>query len=461
MSFSTLEFILLFLPIFLIVYYLLFNFQKKTKFLANCWIVLGGLAFCIFADISGHCYYNFLIIAIEIVFSFCLGLAISYFGSKANNAGFNRFVFAAGIVLIVGVLLAYKILINKLPIGLSFYSFSILAYLCDVYTKKICEERNFVNYSAYILMFPKITQGPITRYSMFSDRLKKRDISIKRFDKALKLFIFGLSYKILIADRIGSLFFEINKIGFESISTPLAWMGAVAYSLQLYFDFMGYTLMAVGLGSMLGFHMPQNFDNPYASRSISEFYRRWHMTLGAWFKDYIYIPLGGNRKGIVRTILNLFVVWFITGFWHGTSLNFIIWGVMLFVFIAIEKMFLGKLLNRSQVISRLYTIFVIVLSWVVFAITDMKKLMVYFTRLFPFLPASYDSNVLQGDYIKYGRLYGIYILMGILLCVPWVNKKILMSRRRLVSSVAGIVLFVLCIFSISKGLSNPFMYFEF
>lgn len=461
MSFSTLEFILIFLPIFLVVYYVLINIQKRTRFLANCWIVIGGLAFCMYTDYISHGYYNILVIAIETVFSFCLALAVSYFGSKESCRLFTKIIMGIGVILVVGVLLAYKFLIKSLPIGLSFYSFTILAYLFDVYSKKIQAEKNFINFSSYILMFPKIVQGPITRYSMFQDRLKKRVVSIKRFDRALKLFIFGLSYKVLVADRLGSLFFEIQKIGFESISTQLAWMGAVSFSLQLYFDFMGYTLMAVGLGNMLGFQMPCNFDNPYASRSISEFYRRWHVTLGAWFRDYIYIPLGGNRKGLVRTLFNLLVVWLVTGLWHGTSLNYILWGASLFVFIALEKLFLGKLLKKSHVVSRIYTIFVIVLSWVVFAITDIKKLSVYFTRLFPFLPASYESNVLKGDYVKYGKMYGLFIGIAVILCVSPINKRILASRRKWISSLLCIVLLVLCLFSVARGLSNPFMYFEF
>lgn len=461
MSFSTLEFLLIFLPIFLVVYYIFLNIQKKTKLLANCWIVVGSLAFCFYADYVGHSYFNILIIGIETIVSFCLALAVSYFGSKNSCQTFTKVILGFGVFLIVGVLLAYKFVVKALPLGLSFYSFSILAYLFDVYAHRVEAESNFINYSSYVLMFPKITQGPITRYSMFADRLRNRRVSLKRFDRALKLFIFGLSYKVLVADRIGSLFFEIQKIGFESISTYLAWMGAVAYSLQLYFDFMGYTLMAVGIGNMLGFQMPCNFNNPYASRSVSEFYRRWHMTLGAWFRDYIYIPFGGNRKGIIKTLFNLLVVWLITGIWHGIDANFIIWGLGLFIFIALEKLFLGRLLKKSHVVSRLYTVVVIVLSWVVFAITDIKKLVVYFTRLFPFIPVSYESNVLKDDYIKYGKMYGVYFIVAILLCIPWVNKAVLASRRKLISSVICIVLFVICIFDVAKGLSNPFMYFAF
>lgn len=461
MSFSTLEFIIIFLPIFLIIYFLLLKVQKKSSTIANIWIVLGSLLFCMYADYVGHTYYNMLVVSIITVFNFCVAHGVSYFYKKQSYSFLRVATFAFGVIVDIGVLVLYKLVIKALPIGISYYIFALVAYLTDVYRNKVCAEKNFINFSAYVLMFPKLVQGPITRYSGFSEKLKKRQVSVGRFDRALKLFILGLSYKVLVADVLESLFREIQKIGFESISTPLAWLGAVSYSLQLYFDFLGYSMIAVALGGMLGFHLPKNFDNPYASRSVSEFYRRWHVTLGLWFRDYIYIPLGGSRKGIVRTIINLLIVWLITGFWHGTTLNFILWGGILFFFIAIEKLFLGKLLYKTQVVSRVYTLFVIVISWVVFAIHDIKKLWVYITRLFPFIPTSYNSNVLEGDYIKYGKMYGVVVLLAILLCIPRVNKWIVASRRKWVSSFVGIVLFVICVYRVSKGLSNPFMYYDF
>ncbi len=461
MSFSTFEFIIVFLPLFLVIYYTLLKLNKNSKVLANIWITVGSLAFVFYADyVSGH-FYNILILVLISLYGFLIARGISYFGNKPDYQKMRGFVFVSGLVVILAVLLVYKYYVKALPLGLSFYSFTIIAYLIDVYKKKSVAEASVIRYFAYITMFPKLLQGPITRYDRFSNALVNRKITLGRFDRALKLFIMGLAMKVLLADRVGLLFFELEKIGFESISTPLAWMGAVAFSLQLYFDFCGYTLMAMGLGSMLGFRLPVNFDSPYAAKSVGEFYRRWHITLGQWFRDYIYIPLGGNRKGSVATLFNLFVVWLATGVWHGRSLNYLIWAGVLFVFIAFEKLFLAKLLNKTKILSRIYLNFVIVVSWVIFAITDIRRLWVYLTRMFPFIKVGYESNILAGDYIKYCRMYGPIMLIAIVLCIPKVYRGMLASRRKLVSSFLCILLFVLSLFSISKGMNNPFMYFDF
>lgn len=461
MSFSTFEFIIVFLPVFLVIYYTLLKLNRSKASLANIWLIIGSLAFVFYADyVSGH-YYNTLILVLLGIYSFLMARGISFLENKESYILLRKALFIAGITVILAVLFVYKYYVKILPLGISFYSFTMIAYLADIYNRRVKAEDSIVKYFAYICMFPKLFQGPITRYSQFSESLEQRNINIRRFDRALKLFIMGLAMKVLLADKVGLLFFEIEKIGFESISTPLAWMGAVAFSLQLYFDFCGYTLMAMGLGNMLGFRIPVNFDSPYASRSVSEFYRRWHITLGKWFRDYIYIPLGGNRKGVIVTLINLFVVWLLTGVWHGRSLNFLIWAGILFVFIALEKLFLNKLLYKTKVLSRIYLIFVIVVSWVTFAITDVTRLWIYITRMFPFINAGYESNVLADDYIKYCRMYGPIMLIAIVLCIPKVYRGLLAGRRKTISSFLCILLFVLSLFAISKGMNNPFMYFDF
>lgn len=461
MSFSTFEFIIAFLPIFLVIYYTLLKLNKNKASLANIWLTIGSLGFVCYADYIAGTFYNILILILVGLFSYLVARGLNYLDNKSTYIKLRIFLFVIGIVILLSVLFVYKYYVKRLPIGLSFYLFTIIAYLIDVFRGKSRAETSIINYFTYVSMFPKILQGPITRYEKFSKSLSNRKITLRRFDYALKLFIMGLSMKVLLADRVGLLFFELEKIGFESISTPLAWMGAVAYSLQLYFDFCGYTLMAIGLGSMLGFRLPKNFDSPYASRSVSEFYRRWHMTLGQWFKDYIYIPLGGNRKGMATTIFNLFIVWLATGIWHGRSLNFLIWAGFLFVFIVLEKIFLSGLLYKTHLISRIYLNFVIVVSWVIFAITDIRRLWIYITRMFPFIRVGYESNVLAGDYIKYLRMYGPLMLVSVVLCIPKVYRAFLASRRKLVSSFLCILLFVLCLITISKGINNPFMYFDF
>lgn len=461
MSFSTLEFIIIFLPLFLVIYYVLFFVCKKNHLPANLWLAVGGLIFCLYADYEMHTYYNVSVALLEALLTYFVARGISYFDNKESYRFLRKAITVIGTGILLVTLIIYKYFVKALPIGISFYSFSMIAYLIDVYKHKVYAEKNVINYVSYILMFPRLVQGPITRYGRFRDSIRKRNINVRRIDKGLKLFILGLSFKVLIADKIGLLFFEIQKIGFESISTPLAWMGAVAYSLQLYFDFCGYSMMAVGIGNMLGFTLPGNFDSPYAARSIGEFYRRWHITLGQWFRDYIYIPLGGNRKGTVMTLFNLLLVWIATGIWHGRDLNFLIWAAVIFMFVALEKLFLLKILNKSRILSHVYVLVIIVTSWVIFALRDIDSLCVYLSRMFPFVTVEYDSNVMALDYIKYGRMYGPVAIVAVLLCIPGVYKRITLMRRKKYSPIICIVLFILCIHSISRGLSNPFMYYGF
>lgn len=461
MSFSSLEFIIICMPVFFGIYYILMALSKRSTILVNVYLLIASLCFVGYVDYKAGTFTNILVLLCEIVINYLLTLSIDYYKNKPMRARYRKKLFWLLVVIDVCILLYYKVFIRRLPIGLSFYTFTMLAYAIDVYRKNIEADRNIINVATYFAMFPKIMQGPITRYQGIGEALKKRKVNLGQVDRALKLFIYGLSCKVIIADRLGSLFYEIQTIGFESISTALAWMGALAYSMQLYFDFMGYTMMAVALGSMLGFRLPKNFDNPYASKTVAEFYRRWHITLGNWFKDYIYIPLGGSRKGMLRTIVNLFVVWLITGFWHGITGNFIIWGIYLFIFIALEKLFIGRWLNKSRFISHIYLWFVILISWVIFAIDNVKRLGIYITRLFPFLPSDYMSNIDTSDYIRYGRIYGPLLVIALLLCIPQIHNFFLVTRRKMFSSIIAAALFVYCLYFVSKGMNNPFMYFVF
>ena len=231
-----------------------------------------------------------------------------------------------------------------LPVGISFYTFKSISYLIDVYRSGHAE-RSFLRFGAYLCCFPQIVSGPIMRYGEMEQAQQFGVWKAARAEDGLKYIIAGLGMKVLLADRLGFLWNDIQTIGFESISTPLAWLGAAAYSMELYFDFAGYSLIAVGIGRMIGLPAIKNFDQPYSSRSVSEFYRRWHMTLGSWFRDYLYIPLGGNRKGTLRTVFNLLLVWAVTGFWHGGGLHFILWGMILGLLVVIEKLWIGKWLN--------------------------------------------------------------------------------------------------------------------
>ena len=279
-------------------------------------------------------------------------------------------------------------------------------------------------------------------------------------EDGLRFFIIGLAFKVLLADHLSMLWRDIGTIGYESISTALAWLGAYTYSMELYFDFWGYSLMAAGIGVMLGFPFIVNFDQPYGSRNVSEFYRRWHATLGSWFRDYIYFPMGGSRKGNLRTVLNLLTVWLITGFWHGVTLNFILWGMIIFVIILCERFILAKLPKfLGGLIGRINVLVLIPLTWVVFALPDNGMLFTYFMRLFPFFGVGVSIN--QGDFIKNVGIYGIVLGTGLILMIPAVYGFFVKHRKNPVFTVGLLLLFWACVYSLSNAAGNPFMYFKF
>ena len=279
-------------------------------------------------------------------------------------------------------------------------------------------------------------------------------------EDGIRFFVIGLAFKVLIADHLSMLWRDIGTIGYESISTALAWLGAYTYSMELYFDFWGYSLMAAGIGVMLGFPFIVNFDQPYGSRNVSEFYRRWHATLGSWFRDYIYFPMGGSRKGNLRTVLNLLTVWLITGFWHGVTLNFILWGMIIFVIILCERFILARLPKfLGGLIGRINVLVLIPLTWVVFALPDNGMLSTYFMRLFPFFGVGVSIN--QGDFIKNVGIYGIVLGTGLILMIPAVYGFFVKHRKNPVFTVGLLLLFWACVYSLSNAAGNPFMYFKF
>ncbi len=343
-----------------------------------------------------------------------------------------------------------------LPLGISFYTFQTMSYTIDVYRNKVTAEKNIINFSAFVTMFPQLIAGPIVKYTdineklnNFTDRIKLEDIN-----EGIKLFIFGLGKKVLIANNVGALWTDIEILGFNNVSTPLAWLGIIAYALQIYFDFSGYSLMAIGLGKMLGFDFPQNFNLPYISKSITEFWRRWHMTLGGWFREYVYIPLGGNRKGLKRQIINMLIVWFLTGFWHGADWNFIFWGLYYFLFLAIEKIFLLKFLEKHSIIARFYTIICVLVGWALFYITDLSLMFSFIARLF--IPT---SGVMAGYYFN---SYIVSIIIGILCSTPLTIK--FYEKYKNNNIVMGITLVVIAFLSIAylvDSTYNPFIYFRF
>jgi alginate O-acetyltransferase complex protein AlgI len=337
-----------------------------------------------------------------------------------------------------------------------------VSYVIDVYRKKVSSEKSYVSLGAYICMFPQLIAGPIVVYSDISKSLKERKISAFDFDDGLRTFIIGLGYKVIIANQIGTLWNEVCTIGYESLSTPIAWLGAFAYSMQLFFDFWGYSMMAIGLGRMLGFAIPENFRFPYVARSVTEFWRRWHITLGAWFREYVYIPLGGNRKGRLRTVFNLFVVWFLVGFWHGAAWNFILWGVMIFILLVIEKNLTLRWLNAdniiANIISHLYVILYILVSWTIFAISDFKELGTYLIHMFDF---SWFNSLDIEIFVGLIKDYWWLLALSIILATPLPRKMFDKIRSRFAGTVILFAVFWICVYYLSIGENNPFLYFRF
>ena len=362
--------------------------------------------------------------------------------------------------------LSVPLLRMALPIGISFYTFQILSYVIDVYRGDAPAQRNLIDLAAYVAMFPQLIAGPIVKYRDVSAQLHvyKHRYSLQQIEEGMTLFTFGLAKKVLLADAVGALWTDIigiadspstTFVGLANASTPLVWLGVIAYSLQLYFDFSGYSLMAIGMGKMLGFDFPQNFNFPYISRSITEFWRRWHMTLSGWFREYVYIPLGGNRKGLKRQIFNLFVVELLTGIWHGADWNFICWGLYYFVLLAIEKLFLLKYLEKGKIWPHIYTMFLVVVGWAMFVGNEAG---VGFGLLFRklFLPSGGASPV------YFLRNYGVLLAVSILCCTPLIEKLWDVLRRNVVTRCAAILtLLVISTAYVVGSTNSPFLYFNF
>ncbi|MCI6715604.1 MAG: MBOAT family protein [Lachnospiraceae bacterium] len=346
-----------------------------------------------------------------------------------------------------------------LPLGISFYTFQMISYQIDCYKGKIEQRASLVEFAAYVSMFPQLIAGPIVRYEEIAERMRVRKIRIRDLENGLKLFTVGLGLKVLLANQIGTLWNTIMTAGAGSLHISVAWLGAIAYSFQIYFDFWGYSVMAMGLGKMLGFRIPRNFNNPYASKSVSEFWRRWHMTLGSWFKEYVYIPLGGNRKGIVRTICNLFVVWALTGLWHGANWNFVLWGILFFVLISIEKQRLAKWLEKTKVLGHLYILVLIPVTWVIFAITDIRQLGVYLANMI----GIHGTEILVGveHFIRYLREYGLLLAACVLFATPYPGRWYHKWKDRWFAVLFLLVIFWVSVREIIVGNNNPFLYFRF
>lgn len=448
MSFNNLTFIFLFFPLFLITYYLV------PRTLQNVILVIGSLLFYWYGVSSYP--WMLLLLFCEILFTWLMGLAL---GSDHLRTP----LLTLSMVILFGLLALFKYdtlvgLELAFPLAVSFYTFQMAAYLFDVYRGKLAPEPSFITYAAGVLMFIKLLSGPLMAWDDIFAQLKKRRYSWANVNEGLRDFIVGLSLKVLVADSLGGIWSQITAIGISSISTPMAWLGMIGYSLQLYFDFYGYSKMAIGLGRMIGFELPDNFTHPYVSHTVGEFWRRWHITLGTWFKNYIYIPLGGSRRGTRRTIINLLVVWVFTGIWHGSTGNFPLWGFFLFLCIASEKLWTGKFFSQSKIISHFYLLLAIGFGWVIFAIPDMKELGTYFLRMFGLSKGALSYRI---DFLPQLRSCWLFLIAGVALSTEYPAKLWSKYRSTFVSDILLFLLFWMCVYRMSVGLNDPFMYFSF
>lgn len=450
MVFSSFEFLFRFLPAFLIIYFIT---PKKFR---NAVLFLGSIAFYTY----GEAQYVLLLLA-SVTVNYVI--ARSMYKTPEDGRGRRQAVLLVlALCYDFGMLFFFKYsgLTTKLPLGISFYTFQIAAYVIDVYRGIVPAEKSYVNLGTYLTMFPQLIAGPIVNYTEVSSCLKRRTVTARDFESGVRILVIGLGSKVIIADRVGMLWNNVQTIGFNSISTPLAWLGAVAYSMELYFDFAGYSMMAIGLGKMLGFQIPVNFRFPYISKSVTEFWRRWHITLGRWFRDYVYIPLGGSRKGRLRTMFNLFAVWILTALWHGAGYNFLIWGGMLLGALFLEKLFLLPFLQKSKVIGHVYLLLFVPVTWMAFTITDVHQLGIYLTRMFPFVNA-HTGMVNSMDYIKYLKDYDSLLAMGVLFATPVPAVIYGRIKRGLLGTLVIAVIFALSMYYLAISANNPFLYFNF
>lgn len=469
MVFSSMLFLWCFLPIILVLYFI------SSKRFKNIILLVGSLIFYAWGEPK-----YILLMLFSIVINYMVGLLIDRFQDK------KKFILVIGILINLGMLGYFKYfnfgidIINRvftngplqsrsiiLPIGISFYTFQILSYIIDLYRGKIEVQKNILNLALYVSFFPQLIAGPIVKYKDIEEQINRRVVTIDLFADGVRRFVYGLSKKVIFANNLAFITDSILKNNIETLNTPIVWLAAITYTLQIYFDFSGYSDMAIGLGKMFGFHFSENFNLPYISQSITEFWRRWHISLSTWFKEYLYIPLGGNRKGKIRQYINLFIVFFATGLWHGASFNFIAWGLYYGIFLIIEKMFLLKILqnNNWKFLNSMYTLLVVIVGWILFRANGLMHAIELIKLMFSF---NFKTiYVLLPTYIN-ARTISI-IVLAILLSGPLqivfkqlknYNKIISMYQSKLEFIIIGFLLLV-CITELVASSYNPFIYFRF
>ncbi len=476
MVFSSLVFLFAFLPLSLIVYYAV---PKKAK---NAVILISGIVFYAW----GEPLYVFVMLLSTLI-DYTAGRIIHKYDDKPK---IRTICLIVSLVMNLGLLGTFKYLgfiINSLnlwfgldipnpnlplPIGISFFTFQSMSYTIDLYRRNIKVQKNPVSFAAFVTLFPQIVAGPIVRYEDIQNEIDNRSITEKMVGDGISRFITGLGKKVLIANNIGMLWTEIKAMEYGSLSAVTAWLGILAFTFQIYFDFSGYSDMAVGLGKMMGFNFPENFNYPYMSHSISEFWRRWHITLGAWFRSYVYIPLGGNRKGLPRTVLNLFITWAVTGIWHGASWNFMLWGVYFGIIIILERLFLGKALEKiPPFFSWLYTFVLVVFGWIMFDAVDTSTVSILdmFSQVGGYIAAMFGAG---GAFID-NRAVNYIVNYGVMFAVCIVGSTDILKRAsefvkdkapiwiQYANPVVQTIVMLASVAYLSTADYNPFLYFNF
>ena len=467
MVFSSVIFLYLYLPITLIVYFL-----TPARF-RNIWLFVVNMIFYGW----GEPIYIILML-ISILLNYIMGIVVGkYREEKKKNAKraliintilnvallvfFKYFDFIIESINEISVFSDLKPLGISLPIGISFYTFQAMSYPIDVYRGETKYQKSFLKFGTYVALFPQLIAGPIVRYTDVANSLEKRHIDTARVAKGIRRFMIGLSKKVLLANNIGQLWDVFNAMNIDDMTIVGAWLGAVAFTFQIYFDFSGYSDMAIGLGEMLGFTFLENFNYPYISKSITEFWRRWHISLGSWFRDYVYIPLGGNRCGVKRQVINILIVWSITGLWHGASWNFLLWGMYYGILLMIEKLILLKKLEKMPaVFTHIYTMFFVIGGWVIFAIEDMGRLLKYFLAMF----GINGAEVVSTEVLYYLRDYSLVFVILIIASTPIgkiIYNKMNDKVKNVVVPVLIAVALVICTGYLVDSTYNPFLYFRF
>ena len=467
MVFSSLIFLFIFFPLTLLLYFIARNIKTK-----NFILVVASLIFYSWGEP---------VWVILLIFSSILDYTVSHAIEKHRNQPITKFYLAVSVIINLGLLAIFKYsgffisTINSafglslpepafsLPIGISFYTFQTMSYSIDVYKGNVKAQKSFMNFLMFVSLFPQLIAGPIVRYSDIEDQISERAVTTEAFSAGMTRFMAGLGKKVLIANYAGSLATSLLK-DIDSAAVMSVWFGVLFYAFQIYFDFSGYSDMAIGLGKMFGFDYPENFKYPYISTSITEFWRRWHITLSSFFRDYVYIPLGGNRVGVPRQILNLLIVWGLTGLWHGASWNFVLWGLYYFFFLCLEKFILKKFFDKiPSPIRWLYSMSVVLVGWMIFYFDDFQTLITAFSVAFGHTGNAFTDPVSETLVINNVP----FILIAAIASTPVLNviRRLVEKSSPLTESILrivyNIVMLILCVASLVGSTYNPFLYFRF